>query len=264
MPLPNPEVARRFEEKPMRTQRTLWPIVLLVAILALASTSLAAAQAYSFQTLLVQSRLGIATTRPAAPLHIDYGKAGSMQATTPGGKGPGLLFTAANGRRRDISAWNGGVSIGASDSGSAPPTTLQVCDNGNVGIGMSQCPTQILQVVQNSRTDPRADAWTVYSSQAYKTDIRALSQSDYTAALEAVLGTPLVRYHYKGQAADAKLKLGVLAEQAPEVILAEGDPNAVSLGDYIGLLHAAIVAQQAQLDAQQRQIEALEAALSKK
>ena len=159
-------------------------------------------------------------------------------------------------------ATNTGLSLGASTTSSAPSGTLQVCDNGTVGIGLSNCPTNILQVQQRSRTDPVADAWTTYSSRTYKTDITELTDAEYQAALQALLDTPLVRFHYKGQAAGEKLKLGIIAEDAPETIIAEGNDKAVSLGEYISLLHAAVVAQQSQIETQQAQIEALQAAIT--
>jgi hypothetical protein len=117
-------------------------------------------------------------------------------------------------------------------------------------------------VQKGSRTDPVADAWTVYSSGSYKTDITELSNAEYEAALQALLDTPLVRFHYKGQAPGEKLKLGIIAEDAPAALIAEGNDKAVSLGEYISLLHAAVVAQQSQIEAQQEQIDALQAAVA--
>ncbi len=140
-------------------------------------------------------------------------------------------------------------------------------DGGKVGIGTT-APTNILTVVQNSATDPIADAWTVYSSEAYKQDIRELTAEEYQEALEAVVGTRVVRFRYRGQGPEAKLKLGVLAEEAPAAIVAEGNAQAVSLSEYVSLLHAAMKAQQGQFEAQQAllvsnqaQIEQLQAEL---
>jgi hypothetical protein len=195
----------------MNRIRNNWPIVIAVVVLILTSTTLASAQSYNATTFLVSSKLGIGTTRPASPLHIEFPKIGSVQATTPSGNGPGLLFTAANGRRRDIVAWNSGLYLGASPSASVD---VKVCDNGTVGVGLTRCPTNILQVQQRSPTDPVADAWTVYSSGSYKTDIAKLSAEEYGAALQALMDTPLVRFRYKGQGAGEKLKLGVIAEEA--------------------------------------------------
>lgn len=247
----------------MKWTRNNLPVVVAVVVLILTTTTLAGAQSYNATTFLVSGKLGIGTTRPASALHIDFAKVGSIQAATPLGNGPGLLFQAANGRRRDIVAWNSGLYLGASASSSAPSGTLQVCDNGAVGVGLSGCPRNILEVQQGSRTDPVADAWTTYSSRSYKTDITELSAAEYQAALQSLLDTPLVHFHYKGQTTDEKLKLGIIAEEAPAAILAEGNNKAVSLGEYVSLLHAALVAQQSQIEAQQAQIEALEAAIAR-
>jgi Chaperone of endosialidase len=229
----------------MKRFRISGPAIVAVVALIVATATLAGAQTST--TFLIGS-----------------GRASNIQASTSltSGPGPGLLFLAANGRRRDIVAFNNGLGLGASTSTREPSTTLQVCDNGGVGIGLTSCPKNILEVQRRSSTDPVADAWTTYSSRTYKTDITQLTDAEYRAALQSLLDTPLVRFHYKGQATGEKLKLGIIAEDAPEAIIAEGNDKAVSLGEYISLLHAAVVAQQTQIETQQAQIEELQAAIA--
>lgn len=124
-----------------------------------------------------------------------------------------------------------------------------------VGI-QTTSPTNILTVKQNSATDPIADAWTTYSSREYKTDIHELTPEEYREALKKVISVPMVRFHYRGE--DTKEKIGLIAEDAPAEILAEGDNKAISLNEYISLLHAALKAQQEELEALRTKIEKLE------
>ncbi len=99
--------------------------------------------------------------------------------------------------------------------------------SGNVGIGTTN-PSTILSVVQSSATDPIADAWTVYSSRRWKTNIEPL-----TGALDKVQALRGVSFDWK---ADGKHDIGMIAEEAgkiiPEVVVYEENGiDAISL-DY--------------------------------
>ena len=124
-----------------------------------------------------------------------------------------------------------------------------------VGI-QTTSPGNILTVKQNSTTDPIADSWTTYSSREYKRDIRELTSEEYADALDKVLSVPVVRFHYKGH--DTKEKIGIIAEEAPGEILAEGNDKAISMNEYISLLHAALKAQQNELDVLKAKLDKLE------
>lgn len=115
-----------------------------------------------------------------------------------------------------------------------------------VGIGVTD-PGNILTVQQASTTDPIADAWTVHSSRDYKKDIHELTPQEYRRALEKVVSVPVVRFRYKS--ADTKEKIGLIAEDAPPEIVAEGNSKAISINEYVSLLHAALKAQQEEIDA---------------
>jgi hypothetical protein len=118
-------------------------------------------------------------------------------------------------------------------------------------------PANILTVAQNSATDPIADDWATYSSRTYKEGIRELTPAEYQEALRAVLDMRVVHFRYQGQSDSAKEQIGVIAEEAPAQMLAEGNDKAIGLNDYVSLLHAAIKAQQEQIDALQRQLDEL-------
>jgi len=224
----------------------------------------ASVNAYDATQWRVAQKLGISVQSPGAKLDIRYYDSavnliGKIVAGTPLGEGVGWILYAPNGHRRDINVFNGGLVFRTSPNANGGPVRMMICEDGKVGIGSNMCPSNILQVVQNSSTDPKADAWTTYSSRTYKKDIQELTKAEYEAALQSVLDTPVVTFRYKGQDVTGKVKIGVIAEEAPEIILAEGDDKAVSLNEYISLLHAAITAQQAQIDDLQAQVDALTA-----
>jgi hypothetical protein len=64
-------------------------------------------------------------------LKVDFGATGSMSSATPLGNGPGWIFIAPNGQRRDIFAWNNGMSI---------DYKLYINSDGNVGVGTTSWP----------------------------------------------------------------------------------------------------------------------------
>lgn len=102
---------------------------------------------------------------------------------------------------------------------------------GEVGIG-TYLPGRILQIVQNSTTDPLADAWTTYSSRRWKENIRPISHG--LDKVERLCG---VEYDWK---ADGKHDIGLIAEEVGEVVpevvaYEENGVDAVSL-DYARLV----------------------------
>lgn len=93
--------------------------------------------------------IGMNTTSPTGPLDISFGATGHTVAGTPGGNGPGWLFYAANGHRRDLTAWNGGFYLGASPNAAAAPAHVVVRENGFVGVGTIN-PVDKLHVVNGN------------------------------------------------------------------------------------------------------------------
>ncbi|OFV95402.1 MAG: hypothetical protein A3H28_07590 [Acidobacteria bacterium RIFCSPLOWO2_02_FULL_61_28] len=139
------------------------------------------------------------------------------------------------------------------DTGAKTPLMFIKAD-GKVGIG-TQTPGNILTVVQNSATDPIADAWTTYSSRRWKTNIHALE-----GALEKVERLRGVSYERK---ADGKPEIGVIGEEVgevvPEIVTFEQngkDAKSVDYARLTALLIEAIKEQQEQIRELRRQIEA--------
>ncbi|MGH7597842.1 MAG: tail fiber domain-containing protein, partial [bacterium] len=134
---------------------------------------------------------------------------------------------------------------------------MRVAANGNIGIGVP-APNRILQVVQNSATDPIADAWTTYSSRRWKTNIKTLNN-----ALDKVQRLRGVTYNWK---ADGKHDVGLIAEEVGEVIPevvdfeANGkDAKSVDYARLVAVLIEAVKEQQKEIAALQAEIKSLAA-----
>jgi len=57
--------------------------------------------------------------------------------------------------------------------------------------------------------------------------------------MKVIEKTDIVRYRYKGDKPDRKLRLGIIADDSPEEILSE-EKSAISLGDTVAVLIAAV------------------------
>jgi hypothetical protein len=186
--------------------------------------------------------------------------ASGYAATIPGGSANAAAgdYSFAAGRQvRLTSDADYTFAFGYNFTTSTPHAVIFYDADSEMKVGIQTTdPDNILTVQQNSATDPIADAWTTYSSKEYKRDIHELTSEEYQEALEKVVSVPVVKFHYKGE--DKKEKIGVIAEDAPKEILAEGDNKAISLNEYISLLHAALKAQQERIEALEVKLERLE------
>ena len=160
----------------------------------------------------------------------------------------------------DPNTHQGSIAFFTREAGDANVSErLRVAANGNIGIGVP-APNRILQVVQNSATDPVADAWTTYSSRRWKTNIQTL-----THALDKVQRLRGVTYDWK---ADGKHDVGLIAEEVgavfPEIVDFEAngtDAKALDYARLVAVLIEAVKEQQKQIGAMQAVIESLAAAL---
>jgi len=135
------------------------------------------------------------------------------------------------------------------DSDDAPDPSInpgEVWIAGNVGIGTTN-PGRILEC-KNGGGNPRADGWDIWSSREFKKDITYLYEEDYTQILAKLENIKVARYHFKSEPKEAKLRLGLIAEEAPAEIVSS-DKKSTSLSDAIGFLMAVVKAQQREIQA---------------
>ena len=194
----------------------------------------------------ISGNLGIGTTQPGAKLHIaSIGEAlRIMPNTMVNGQYTSIIF-------RDPDNGTGPMEIRYTD---APPPDLAIL-GGNLGIGTPN-PGNILTIVQNSSTDPIADAWTVYSSRRWKTNIKPIEN-----ALDKVKRLKGVYFDWK---ADGKHDIGMIAEEVgeviPEVVVYEENGRDAKSLDYsrlVALLIEAIKEQQQKIEKLEKDIEEL-------
>ncbi|MDZ7264188.1 MAG: tail fiber domain-containing protein [candidate division KSB1 bacterium] len=217
------------------------------SIRLLVGSSNAAPVATNGITIDESGNVGLGTNFPNAKMDINFGATGAIKAGTPLGNGPGWIIMGPNGHRRDIVGDKNGIYIGASSSDAAANAQFQVSEAGNVGIGLfTGIPSNILQVVQNSATDPIADGWTTYSSRRWKTNIQPINN-----ALDKVLRLRGVTFDWKK---DGKHDLGLVAEEVgevvPEVVVYEANGKDARSVDYprlVAVLIEAVKEQQKQI-----------------
>jgi hypothetical protein len=133
---------------------------------------------------------------------------------------------------------------------------VYIAGQGKVGIG-DYAPTYRLELPNTAGYDGRgrANGWYTYSSREEKKDISALNPEDYAAILKEILEMDMVYYRYNDQE-DDRLYLGVIAEDAPEQIVAP-DRKSVSLSEFAAFALAGLRAQQAEIEQLKKEIQAL-------
>ena len=207
-------------------------------------------QGLSKMVLDNSGNLGIGTNNPQQKLHVNGLvsfdlPSGQINFSTPGGN-PGIIAIAPNGHRRDMVFTNYGIRLLTSTSSSAASTGIDIIENGNVGINANPS-NNILTVKQNSSTDPIADAWTVYSSKRWKTNIESID-----GALNKVQRLRGVSFDWKE---NGKHDIGLIAEEVgeviPEIVVYEEngkDAQSVDYSRLVAVLIGAVQEQQREID----------------
>ncbi len=116
----------------------------------------------------------------AAWLAVNFGSTGSLQSATPLGNGPGFIFHAPNGARRDIFVGNGGTVI---------DYKLYINSDGNVGVGTASWPGGKLGV--NGDIFAQGDVTKSYSS-GTRSVISPIAFGTVNAAGSVISSTPNV------------------------------------------------------------------------
>jgi len=215
---------------------------------------------FGSQNIVTTGNVGIGTTSPVFPLEVAFTPPinninpvavfKAMGATSSAGA---IRFQNTNNNHFNVGITQGDAfAIGYNSNISLPGDLLRITSAGNVGI-RTLIPGNILTVQQGSATDPIADAWTVYSSRRWKTNIQPIQ-----GALNKVQRLRGVSFDWK---ADLKQDIGLIAEEVgeviPEVVAYEtGGQDAKSV-DYARLVAVLIEA----VKEQQKEIEELKAAV---
>ncbi len=198
-------------------------------------------------------KVGVNTFSPTHTMDVEGGlfSARPVQIGGEATRPPAALIDAENGPI----TWEAILDLRTGPA--ATHSALIVDAAGDVGIGTAGFPTNILTIQQNSNTDPIADAWTVYSSRRWKTNVKTIE-----GALEKVQRLRGVRFEWR---ANGKYDIGLIAEEVgeviPEVVTYEEngvDAKSVDYGRLVPVLIQAIKEQQMQITTLEHQIVTLE------
>jgi hypothetical protein len=211
--------------------------------------------------------VGVGTNAPEAPLHIFESSAGTMTANAssvavferngpsfisilgPDGSERGILFGDPGNPKRGGIVFDSQINNGMEFRVGGNLTMMVIDQDGDVGIRMTN-PTRSLQIAKGTPDDPLADAWDVYSSRRWKTNIETLPN-----ALDKVQQLRGVEYDW---IANGQHDIGLIAEEVgeiiPEVVKYEENGVDAQSVDYARLVAVLIEA----VKEQQRRIEVLE------
>ena len=118
------------------------------------------------------------------------------------------------------------------------------------------CNSDLLCTNRNPRVGCRR------SRREYKRDITYVTESERSKLLAEVLEIPLVTYHYHEDADTRPLRLGFIIEDVEPSLSVNSEQNVVDVYAFTSMAVAAIQEQQEQIEALQREVEALRAVMS--
>ncbi len=196
--------------------------------------------------------VGIGTASPAGRLDVagtviaDYLQVDPQNASTEGGE---ILLKGAGsnpGWAIDVSGSRYRLHSGGAEK-------FTVTQTGNVGIGTTNPGGYRLYVKGAAYA---TGGWKQASSAALKAGIRRLGDAQEAALLSKLARTPVYRYRLRGPDPQKAVHLGILAEEAPAELV-DDDRQAISYGDYLATLLAAVKAQQRRIGALESEVERL-------
>ncbi|MES2952993.1 MAG: tail fiber domain-containing protein [Patescibacteria group bacterium] len=133
---------------------------------------------------------------------------------------------------------------------------LTIWNSGVVTIGTSTVATSTHKLIVGG--DIAATGFINISTEASKKDIEHLTEDEEAGILEKVKNTSVATYRYKSESATSTLRLGLIAEEAPEEVLSS-DGKGVDIYKLSSFALAGIKAQQSQIEKMQLGIAGLSA-----
>ena len=113
-------------------------------------------------------------------------------------------------------------------------------ENGNVGIGTASAPGSLL-VVGTGGAVCNGTTWIDGSSRDFKKNIEDLSEEDLTDLFTVLDEVDLVKFQYRNEDDGAAPRVGMIAEEMPEVLASE-DRKGMELGRHVGFLMGVVKA----------------------
>ena len=110
-------------------------------------------------------------------------------------------------------------------------------ENGNVGIGNTS-PSALLEVGTGGAIC-NGTTWSDGSSREFKKNIEGLSEEDIAHLFDALEEVDLVKFQYKGESDASTPRVGMIAEEMPDILASE-DRKRLELGRHIGFLMAVV------------------------
>lgn len=145
----------------------------------------------------------------------------------------------------------------AAGSADAPVTwneAVRIAHNGRVGIANS-APTHLLQV-GNGGAVCNGTTWIDGSSRDYKKEIKDLSKEDLESLMTILDEVNLVSYLYKQDNEATPKRIGMIAEEMPDILSSE-DRKGMELGRHVGFLMGVVKALHIQNEEMESELEQL-------
>ncbi len=195
---------------------------------------------------IVGEKVGIATPTPTAVLQVGPDRGDNRQAVSLSGDvrlpayADGITYLQA---RDSSGASDLSLQLRTQRSGSIVDV-MRLTATGGVAIGTSDPKTYRLYVNGPAYA---TGGWQGSSIQL-KTNLQRLNAEEERVLLEQIRRLNLYRYHLKQADGLKTTHLGIVAEEAPAVLV-DDQRGALSYGDALAVLFAAVKAQQAEIDA---------------
>jgi hypothetical protein len=202
-------------------------------------------------------RIGIGTSTPGAKFHVfgtSSGRAAEFEQNNGFANTEIRLNAPTTGSNWGLTAGAGSGGFTITETGVA--TRLKVAEGGNVGIANS-APNALLQV---NLATCNGLSWINSSSRDTKKEIEPLSEEEIKGLIEVLDDVKIVQYLYREESSDASPRIGLIAEDMPDILATE-DHKGMDLGRHVGFLMGVVKAMRAERVEMAREIDYLKSAI---